>query len=151
MVSHSSCTKALYRSSALCALNSSIEKSTWLAQRRFILRRIQSCNVPCNSNPVLNTRIGLKPSSSVSFCNQGDSRLLQVIMMRPVRENKFKIYKLPTKVWNNILVNKNYSLFCKNLNNKIYPDVYYRSYACDYCGRKHCCAFFSALYLWSIE
>ena len=79
--SHSKSSKALYKSSALCAVTSFIENNTWLAQRRFKLRRMQSAKVPSSSTPVLKTRTGLKPSSIISCCKNGDSLLLQVTII----------------------------------------------------------------------
>ncbi|OQA03901.1 MAG: hypothetical protein BWY67_02366 [Bacteroidetes bacterium ADurb.Bin397] len=87
--SHSICNKALYNSSALFALNSLIENKTWLAHLSCRFNFIQSSKVPCNSTPVLNSRVVLNPNSLTSKLNQGEIRLGQVTIMRRLRLKRF--------------------------------------------------------------
>ena len=58
------------------------EYNTWLAQRRFKLRNIQSFNVPFNSIPLAKVLVTLNPDSVTSCCKKSDKRLLQVIIIR---------------------------------------------------------------------
>jgi hypothetical protein len=44
---------------------------------------MQSLTVPFNSTPVANVRTTLNPNASISICNHGASRLLQVTIILP--------------------------------------------------------------------